>query len=725
MTHSERIGLRFFLVILLARSLSPTGARAASPEPPLLAEVSASNQELRDDDNHPDYRFPVVGAAGVSAEALLCEVVDVGLGELHDPALLHGAFAPHMEPGQGKPSALIVHVDFAKVRRPGTYDVSIRVLGPNSTEQKVLVKLTHPAARLATVPPLVVDREVGLGDPAVLPVSVQLKEESGATRVTDLVVEQSGASVRNDLPVSGTVLLEDPAHPKSLSLSASESKRLNVKLQGEFPVGVSRGTVSIRGEQLKDPVSFAFEVRTRRSGWLVIPIFLLAAALGWFVRVFLKRREQLLEVSFQALDRREQLRRLVESHPVPDVVTKLQEVDRALEEALDGRDAAEIAKKIALADPAIAAAMASYEKFKAELAAQMEDEAAAFNRSTGLPAEWGVPELRAGLEKVRDLMAADQVRDAAAERARLGETSAKLIDKGKSWAHTAGQQLQALESEEIPWPVSYQGAIKEHIAAMKAPVAAVEAQKNPALVDALNRLDDAFAVLRDRIADIGFLVRRAADDLAAELAARDEFKTEVAACVADLPEETGGVAVPTAVLGAIPGVVRQLDKVFAAAARSQVQLILPGAGDDEVERLLAARAYTKAIKAAIAAAPKEREDKAARPSGGQPSVPEAQELRRAKPPSPIPVAAPGRDRVVVVTSPRFQPLTRERLRNELTVNRVLMAGAAAVVLSFVAWILYGGKFVGTPEEIGAIAAFGFTSDFTLATVADSLGRLRK
>jgi hypothetical protein len=171
----------------------------------------------------------------------------------------------------------------------GTYPLTLIAAGAGEPEVRDLV-LVVPAAKIDPPDTLVVINE--RWSSYLTANQPQIWETTQRAWLTNLSVDQKGNSDANGTP-AGRIVAKGKLD--NIPPGRNELIELNkhYSLQGEFPLGTVKGKLVVQADQLADPVTFGFEVRSRIwICWLFLPMAL-GLALGAITRKFLTNKLQL------------------------------------------------------------------------------------------------------------------------------------------------------------------------------------------------------------------------------------------------------------------------------------------------------------------------------------------------------------------------------------------------------------------------------------------------
>jgi hypothetical protein len=701
-----RVGLTVVLVVAAS-------GRSRADDASLATAFSATAQELRDDGQHPTYYVPFEPAAGVDPAVISWRVVRVSTGLLYDGSLI-AAFTPSLDRTTSRPR-LAVTVDFTRFTRPGTYSVEIELIGRPAgattapPHQVITLQLTHPGATLRPNPSWIVWRTVPLFGAAQLePARLPLSETSRRARLAPLTINQYDGAKHDDEAVSGSLSLAGV-----IEIPLGETRWAAIEVRDDFPLGTTKGQLEIRAPQLVDPVMVPYEVRTRRPGWYVIPIFALFGLLGWLFRVHLKRREELLVVRVQAGNVLVRLEDEKASHPVPSDRIALGIVQKTLDAALEQDDAAAITASTTAAASTLAAAATSRAAFRSQFVTDVRAQAEVLSRRWVLPPrlDRALVPIRTSLLAAEQQAIADRLDDARAARAAADDAVTGLLTEANRWARRIGALLAARELTNDEWKAAVD-AIRGALAPIPSPDPGATIK-----VDAvLSALHAAHAAALGGLFQIASWLRGIAHQVGAALGPSEAAQRHAAAIARAAALDDGAlVADPEQGLSQIIAAKQAL----ADAIRSALTEMFIPAGLPEVDHLLSSGAYLEAVKLA-------------RPTpDGRFDIAEVQtEPVTDRTPAPyqrgtaeVPSAALSSMVLMISPAPARAILAhRARDLKQLLLARVARGTVSLAVSTFGAYLLYGAAFVGTAREIGILAAVAFSIEFTVEHALDVIGR---
>ena len=164
----------------------------------------------------------------------------------------------------------------------GQYPVTLSLAG---TEPKTVdFLLVVPAARTEPIDTLIVYRNRWPGDTVAN--QPQILESSGRQWLTNISLMQRGETDAGPEPagrlhVKGKIADLPPGGSRLIELGKDYA------LDGDFPLGIAKGKLVLKADQLAEPVNFTFEIHSRiLFVWMLVPM-VLGLLLGWASRNWL------------------------------------------------------------------------------------------------------------------------------------------------------------------------------------------------------------------------------------------------------------------------------------------------------------------------------------------------------------------------------------------------------------------------------------------------------
>jgi hypothetical protein len=164
----------------------------------------------------------------------------------------------------------------------GQYPVTLSLAG---TEPKTIdFLLVVPAARIEPIDTLIVYRNRWPGDTVAN--QPQILESSGRQWLTNISLMQRGETDAGPEPagrlqVNGKIADLPPGGSGLIELGKDYA------LEGDFPLGIAKGKLVLKADQLAEPVNFTFEIHSRIPFvWMLVPM-VLGLLLSWASRNWL------------------------------------------------------------------------------------------------------------------------------------------------------------------------------------------------------------------------------------------------------------------------------------------------------------------------------------------------------------------------------------------------------------------------------------------------------
>jgi hypothetical protein len=664
----------------------------------------------------------------IKVSDLRVEVVDVAFGQLEQPSLASDVLPSLVDQTGSLDPALLLTFSAVHGLRAGTYDVGVRIhtVGTPTEEQRIDLHITHPPAVLAPVPTIIVVQTIAFpgAEPTIELSSIQLRETTGLTRLTQVAIAQDNPATSDGATVGGHLRfdVQGSVPPRGVS-------KLPFTLEGDFPVGTATGSLVVDSPQLQAPVTLAFEVHTKRGvGWLF-----LVGAVGLFVglaaRVWLKGRIALQDAKVQAEELLQTIDSELARRPDRDFQIAVKAARNDLNQAATGSDPKKISDATQRASGVLQDALTA-------LATRRKDKQTELD---GLAKELGVPwrlpaPMRAlltdatkSLSNAANHLANDDVSGAAQGT----DTAMRTLIAG---LRTEASDVQAKLTSLIEFLLSPDPPMEMGVAADATALVtqiknalAVLATGKPdiAIHDALIAADSTFAPYTQLVTAVLPQLLTMADDVAATL--RQGGPDDPAAVAKLLTASDSLRSMLVLVAGsADPGAAPQIQTALGgllAAARLAIlnqRKTAPVEARTKVEGLIAKGAYRDAARAivAIVVAPS---DRLLGTKPGQVDV-------ALEPPGPsdasrvaslqLPVG--GGFALLTTTGAPAPPAIRLKTdRSSLIVAQAVQTIILGFVLLVIGYALYAPHFVGTPSELAAIFLWAFAADVTVDAVLNA------
>jgi hypothetical protein len=587
------------------------------------------------------------------------------------------------------------------VRLTGT----VKGAGDKATpvQQPLAVQLVLSPAKLRPIPALIVTSYRVAFD-AKVTASIKLAELSRVTGLTNLHVEQLDRATEGGTQIDAELAAGAPA-------ALDAGGRATVTLEGTgFPIGTTTGQLAITADQLAEPVVVAYEVRSKRHTWLIIPWFIAFGLLGWVVRHWLKNAEARAELRARLEPLRAQAREQIETHPDDDQVLALTTLDRDVEEALRGGDQAALGAKVEALRKGLEAALAARAAFVNAQAKEITALRQAFTPAWKLP---DGADLRASLpqlDRAEAALLADRPKDALELLGPAYAALDKIGEAANAWRDRAEQTLNELSDTlaRTPAPVREQALAAATTARQKLQaVPSYDRTLRPeSIATYLRAVHEAYAA----VAHLAGLLH---EGVTGEVEATAAMAKKVGMRQADIDEiaEAGALAEPPADPSDACAKASKALRAFHDAVEKDIK-------EAEARKLLEAGRYADAVQ-------KQAEltagfDKAP-PISFQARAPEAVRARIGAPAAApeVPVGA-----LVISMHPRaVDPVALAR--QHLQKIRLLRGAISAAALSLVTWAVYRGSWSGTDGDLVGIAVVAFFTDFTVDALVQAVTALKK
>ncbi|HEX8116696.1 MAG TPA: hypothetical protein VF521_05445, partial [Pyrinomonadaceae bacterium] len=431
------------LFAALALFLLPQAARAQAQADEWVKLLAGPTYEMLEDGESVALHVPVALADGVQPGEVKLRLLYVRLGQRHNKSLL-GAFSVSAGLGDDKDNGPAVNVVayMPHASWQGTYELLVEAThtkeGTGNKPRLLTIQIFHPAAKLATLGTIVVEREVGLfAAPSVEGATLELRESAGQSRlVVNSIDPLKFFNERND-EAKGSV--EFGGLPLAVPPWGGRAARYDLK--GDFDTGTTKGSAVISSPQLAEPARVDFEIRTRVARWYIFAVIVLGLAAGYFLRTWLKRQVALNESRLKVYDLMEQLRLAIDKNADADFRGSVGPHIAALDAAAAGRDQDVMKAAVEAANLALQAAVALLEQNRAAARTKFE-EAATLLKNFGT---WSLPDdFKAALPP------AVEARDAAAAALRVnnvGEADRQLTALVEGLAQRLRQLILTWKNE--------------------------------------------------------------------------------------------------------------------------------------------------------------------------------------------------------------------------------------------------------------------------------------
>jgi hypothetical protein len=259
---------------------------------------------------------------------------------------------------------------------PGTYTVLVdftnRSADPNvqteASVQTVSLTLTQPSPEIEVTSKFYLDQRYGFFGTSSINRPLQISETSGKAPLTKIRL----ADVREP---GNLAQVDDGLLKFNLdgeSLSAGETKSVDVTVEGMFPLGTTAGKIELRANELSKPQVVPYEIKARRTTKWIYFITGAGFLCGWFIRVFLRKQQEIAEASADASGVVAEI--LAASSQIPDVTFQRQtaEIRKALSDALNSGKPDVIRLAAGTAKAALQAAVGDFNRLRQEVIGRVE-----------------------------------------------------------------------------------------------------------------------------------------------------------------------------------------------------------------------------------------------------------------------------------------------------------------------------------------------------------------
>jgi hypothetical protein len=371
--HQEDRGMRCCsVVVFLLIAWSPA---QAAEKIDLLNFPAGLNYTLSVNSEVSTVRIPVRAVQATLPTDLTIQVTDV-VGPNGRPEFLSPLFTARLEKGNDQHGSSLIVEAQSRSMLPGTYTVVVdftnRSTDPNApTEgsvQTVSLTLTQPSPEIEVTSRFYLDQTYGFFGTSSISRPLQISEASGKAPLTRIRL----ADVREP---GNLAQVDDGLLKFNLdgeSLSAGETKSVDVTVEGMFPLGTTAGKIELRANELSKPQVVPYEIKARRTTKWIYFITGAGFLCGWFIRVFLKKQHEIAEASADASGVVAEI--LAALSQIPDVTFQRQtaEIRKALSDALNSGKPDVIRAAAGTAKAALQAAVGDFNRSRQEVLGRVE-----------------------------------------------------------------------------------------------------------------------------------------------------------------------------------------------------------------------------------------------------------------------------------------------------------------------------------------------------------------
>jgi hypothetical protein len=290
----------------LAMALATMGQAQGQPPAPDKSEVIVTLDqgpayEATRKDGHWVASLYVTIAAKYDSKSVVAGIKGVSAGTRSDAGLAALFEAPVPVVRDGRLASIDLATKSGVDVPRGIYSILLSIAS-GQVRQLATVQLTIPAAVLAPAH-LSIERVLpflGMGSGGEAP-SLILRETGARSPAAVQFVEDRFSDANGEY--GGQLKLDGATVP--------EGGQTTVKydLEGKFPLGTAKSTLTVLSHQLESPATVAVEVRTRRTRALLLFLVAIGLIMGFLMRTLLKQQIQFGEARQAALDELSKLKR--------------------------------------------------------------------------------------------------------------------------------------------------------------------------------------------------------------------------------------------------------------------------------------------------------------------------------------------------------------------------------------------------------------------------------
>lgn len=724
-------------VALVAAQLLAPAARAQSQptswvKPTRVAFEIGDEPATASKSGEVNVPIPLMLPAGTKVKEIKLTLLDVRLGNLYVEGLADAFKVPEkvtVEPGQSSP--VPIKVDLSKARYQGAYNLLIEATSPSQPSRELLdIQLNRPAAKLKGQPTLIVERVLmPFSEPEVSGFSMTLGVDGGHTRVTGLDITARNFTGDRGQAIHGTVRCPPPLP----QLAPGGVEELPCQLEGDFPLGMSRGTVEVSAPQLAEAFPVNVEVRTRRAPGLILFIIALGLGAGYLLRTLLQQRLKASEVRLQAFALRDRMRAEADRRPDETLRGRIQAAVVKLDAARGARKPDDLPAAIVEADRELRESLKHFEDRRNKAGEHLDSFEKLVKTRWNLPAAARAMVVQAGsqIEGLRAELLRDNVKTVEDRLNNAGSVLAKNLGCAlREWQNAQKITLELLDNRYLPDSVS--AALSKDVDEAQALlVQAGDLHDDPALEKFSEALGAAHKA-RARVSNLYGKLRRwlqyEADEVVKAL--RRTTPPDVAAveglekAAADFTKDLAALTEPEGAATLLtPERLSDLDSALRDAVEKQVAgSKFTGEKRAKLTPLLDVRKYAEAARAAYFIIEQKRRTML---SGARDRVePEITSAAVSPPPAdsgpapegpPVPLATPScilrAEQIPGQVDPGIS-----RTYSELLREKFLLFALSGLGIALVGYLLFEAKFVGTFADMAGIFLWAFGLDVTVDTV---------
>jgi hypothetical protein len=410
-------------------------------------------------------RIPVRAVQGaILTTDLTIQVTDV-VGPNGRPEFLSPLFTARLEKGDDQHGPSLLVEAQSQSLLPGTYtvlvDLTNRVADPKTlaegSVQTISLTLAQPSPEIEVTSRFYLDQTYGLFGTSSISRPLQISETSGKAPLTKIHL----ADVREpgNLAQVDDGLLKFKMDEESLN--AGETKLIDVDVEGTFPLGTTAGKIELRANELSKPQVVPYEIKARRTTKWIYFITGTGFLCGWFIRVYLKKQQEIAEASADASGVVAEI--LAASSQIPDVTFQRQttEIRKALSDSLNSGKPDVIRAAAGTAKAGLQAAVSEFNRLRQEVVGCVEPLRSLILRRWKLAPSLmkSVEEISSRTQHAVQLLEGNSVADA---RTGLGDIEARLFPELFNQCHAWRRDIVLYLNAHLqhPLPQTKEGAEK-------------------------------------------------------------------------------------------------------------------------------------------------------------------------------------------------------------------------------------------------------------------------
>jgi len=342
----------------------------------------------------------------------------------------------------------IVVCGTAAATKPGTYTVWLTLSGTvkdgePARIQPISLNLQRAAPQVVSLQPLTLWQGWDSGSAVSDANSLVLREQSWKAAARGIICTDIPDT--SDPPRQQTAVLQ--VSSSNAVIEPGQDVRWPVTINGTFPLGKTTGRIEVRGYNMPAPVTVNYQVYARRHpAWIAVCLFV-GSFVGFFVRIFLQNKRELLQSKEAAWEILASLQKTAGEVKDAAFLKSIGTIRKNLQDACENENSATIKAAAVAARDGLTSALADLERRRQAF------EMAFSPLRALLEQNWNLPPLAAGL-----LAEARQRRDEIAAFAGqrdidsaqkwldggLQEKDTQLVDAALRWRHHAGNYLKQL-----------------------------------------------------------------------------------------------------------------------------------------------------------------------------------------------------------------------------------------------------------------------------------------